>query len=109
MFENENQSQANLNYPGMAHHSNLDNHSELRRKIPHYRSSGTMRDGMSPHNQDIHTSVFNQDIKQEDDFTPTSNYLADKPRMSLRERYYIVLNLSSVNAGKSKLTNFSNT
>ena len=86
MFENENQSQANLNYPGMAHHSNLDNHSELRRKMPHYRSSGTLRDGMSPHNQDIHTSVFNQDIKQEDDFTPTSNYLADKPRMSLRER-----------------------
>merc|ERR1719150_1496404 len=46
-----------------------------------------MRDGMSPLNQDIHTSVFNQDIKQEDDFTPTSNYLADKPRMSLRESY----------------------
>ena len=70
----------------MPHHSVLDNYGDTRRKIPHSRLSGTLRDSKAPQIQDIHDSAFSQDIKVEDDFLTTSNYLSDKPRMSLRER-----------------------
>ena len=86
MFENEHQSQIGAHYSSnLAHHPISENYGDTRRKIPHYRSSSTVRDGMSPLNQDIHAPSINQDRKH-DDFITTSNYLADKPRMSLRER-----------------------
>ena len=87
MYENEHQSHIGANFSSsIAHHTISENYGDTRRKMPHNRSSSTVRDGMSPINQDILASSLNQERKHEDDFMPTSNYLADKPRMSLRER-----------------------
>ena len=87
MFENENQNQSSVNFPtNILHNSSEDNYGDTRRKNPHHRFSGTLRDPMSPQMQETYGSAFQKDIKEEDDFIPTSNYLSDKPRMSLRER-----------------------
>ena len=90
MFENENRSQSSRSYaPNISsHHPRSEVYGDTRRKIPLGRSAGTLREGMSPHHQDAHDMSFNTDIKQEEeDYSPSSNYLSDKPRMSLRERY----------------------
>jgi len=88
MFENENQNQSSVNFPtNILHNSSEDNYGDTRRKNPHHRFSGTLRDPMSPQMQETYSSAFQKDIKEEDDFIPTSNYLSDKPRMSLRESY----------------------
>ena len=88
MFENENQSQIGRNYaPNVStHHSRSEVYGDTRRKIPLGRSSGTLREGMSPH-QETYDMLLNTDVKQEEEnYSPSCNYLSDKPRMSLRER-----------------------
>ena len=88
MFENDNQLQTGRNYASniSTHHSRSEFYGDARRKIPIGRPGAIVREGMSPQHLDIHDMPINADIKQEEDFTPSSNYLSDKPRMSLRER-----------------------
>jgi len=86
MFENENNSQIR-SYGSMAsYHSRTEMYGDMRRKIP--RSGGILREGMSPQNDDISDLMLEADVKQEEEnSTPSSNYISDKPRMSLRESY----------------------
>ena len=85
MFENENTSQIR-SYGSMAsYHSRTEMYGDMRRKIP--RSGGILSEGMSPQNDDISDLMLEADVKQEEEnSTPSSNYISDKPRMSLRER-----------------------
>ena len=77
-----------------------------RRKIPLPSATGGRGDitlGSSPHgsqHHDIHDIHHNIDIKHEEEkYTTNCNYISDKPRMSLRERYYIKHKLSFILAG----------
>ena len=91
MFDNEHQPQAGRNYGSnlSSLHSRSELYGDTRRKIPISRSGAAIREGMSPQHLELHDLPINADIKQEEDYTPSSNYISDKPRMSLRERSVI--------------------
>ena len=81
MFDNENQSQMIRS----AYGSNGSlTHSNVRRKVPIMSRAGITSHVNQQH--DIHELQHNVDIQQEENYTPTSNYISDKPRMALRER-----------------------
>ena len=80
MFDNENQSQMARSTYG----------SNVRRKVPIMSRSGITSRVNQQH--DMHELQHNTDIQQEEENNaPTSNYISDKPRMALRERYIVSL------------------
>ena len=102
MFENESQSQTSRSYGSSSSFYNYRSeiYSESRRKIPIKSStngiSSISRCGVSSQGSQHHginEMQTNPNIKQEEEIdTPSSNYISDKPRMSLRERYTIHVN-----------------
>ena len=86
MFGNENQPQMVRS----TYDSNTGGYGDVRRKLPVNSTIGKIisRERISANQQHgTHELHPNPDIHQEEKYTPNSNYISDKPRMLLRERY----------------------